>query len=42
MKDTNEIPTDEYNPQDIETRWQQRWAETGIYRTPNILDIITI
>jgi leucyl-tRNA synthetase len=37
MKDPNKIPTDEYNPQGIEARWQQRWAETGIHRTPNIL-----
>ncbi|HSJ53847.1 MAG TPA: leucine--tRNA ligase [Anaerolineae bacterium] len=23
-----------YNPHAIETRWQQRWAETALYRTP--------
>jgi leucyl-tRNA synthetase len=23
-----------YNPQAIEAKWQKRWAETGIYRTP--------
>ncbi len=31
-----EIPTTEYNPQAIEARWQQRWAETAIYRTPSL------
>ncbi|MCP4539424.1 MAG: leucine--tRNA ligase [Chloroflexi bacterium] len=34
MKDKTEIATDEYYPQAIESRWQQRWAETGINRTP--------
>jgi leucyl-tRNA synthetase len=27
----------EYDPQAIEARWQQRWAETAIYRTPTPL-----
>jgi leucyl-tRNA synthetase len=27
--------TDPYNPQEIEPRWRQRWAETAIYRTPD-------
>lgn len=29
-----EKPTDKYNSQAIEARWQRRWAETEIYRTP--------
>ncbi len=28
------MSTDEYNPQAIERKWQARWAESGIYRTP--------
>jgi len=34
MGDTQETSTDKYNPQIIEARWQKRWAETAIYRTP--------
>jgi leucyl-tRNA synthetase len=30
-----ETPADKYNPQVIEAHWQRRWAETGIYRTPD-------
>ena len=35
MKDMGETPADEYNPQVIESKWQKRWAETAIYRTPD-------
>jgi leucyl-tRNA synthetase len=31
----NDNRTDPYNPQKIEPRWRQRWAETAIYRTPD-------
>ena len=26
---------DRYDPVAVEARWQQRWAETGLYRTPD-------
>ncbi|HUV90580.1 MAG TPA: leucine--tRNA ligase [Anaerolineae bacterium] len=34
MEGADERPIDEYDPQAIEAKWQARWAETGIYRTP--------
>jgi leucyl-tRNA synthetase len=34
MRPDSVTHTDEYNPQAIEARWQQRWAETRVYRTP--------
>jgi len=33
-RERTDNPGDEYNPQAIEARWQERWAETGIYHTP--------
>jgi len=27
--------TDPYDPRAIEARWQRRWTETGVYRTPD-------
>ncbi len=33
-----DTPFDEYNPQAVEARWQQRWAETAIYRTSGPAD----
>jgi leucyl-tRNA synthetase len=35
MKTKSPRRTDAYDPQAIEARWQRRWAETGIYRTPD-------
>jgi len=29
-----ETPSAKYDPQAVESKWQQRWAETAIYRTP--------
>ena len=29
---------DRYDPLAVEARWQQRWAETGLYRTPDRME----
>ena len=29
---------DRYDPLAVEARWQQRWAETGLYRTPDQME----
>ena len=31
-------PADRYDPVAVETRWQQRWAESGLYRTPDRME----
>jgi leucyl-tRNA synthetase len=33
MTTQERIEIERYQPQSIEARWQQRWAETGLYRT---------
>jgi len=30
----NQESTERFDPQAVDARWQKRWAETGIYRTP--------
>ena len=32
---TTRSMTDRYEPREIELRWQARWAESGLYRTPD-------
>ena len=31
-------PANRYDPVAVETRWQQRWAESGLYRTPDRME----
>jgi leucyl-tRNA synthetase len=35
VKNSRQKTTEGYNPQAIEVRWQRRWAETNVYRTPS-------
>ena len=33
-----QAPDDRYAPVAVEARWRQRWAETGLYRTPDHME----